>query len=82
MPKWLSNDLKCPPRSTRVPASAVTRHLQHCDCSPDVARSRFEVLFSSLNKRLLRILEALCIKRLCPDLRIQKEHVLSLLLPW
>ena len=82
VPKWLSHASKCPPRSSRIPGSAITRHLQACDCPPEVARSRFKVLYSSLNKRLLRILEALCIKRLCPDLCVQKEHVLSLLLPW
>ena len=44
VPQWLSNDLKCPPRSTRIPSSAITRHLQVCSCSPDVARSHFFVL--------------------------------------
>ena len=82
VPKWLSNDLKCPPRSTRIPASAVTRHLQVCDFPAEAARSRFKVLFSSRRSQILKFLEALCIKRFAPDLCIQKEHVVSLLLPW
>jgi hypothetical protein len=82
VPKWLASDLKCPPRSTRIPASAITRHLQVCDCPADVARSRFSVLFSARHCMSLRFLEALAIKRFAPDLCVQKEHVLSLNLPW
>jgi hypothetical protein len=82
VPKWLSSDHKCPPRSTRIPASAVTRHLQVCDFPAEAARSRFKVVFSARRTSLLRIIEALCIKRFAPDLCIQKEHVVSLLLPW
>jgi hypothetical protein len=82
VPKWISNDLRCPPRSTRIPDSAITRHLQVCDSSFDAARTNFKVLFSSPKMNTLKILEALCIKRFSPDLCVQKEHVLSLLLPW
>ena len=56
--------------------------LQVCDCSTDVARSRFKILFSARFNSILRILEALSIKRFAPDLCVQKEHVLSLILPW
>ena len=73
VPKWLSNDLKWPLRSTRVPSSAVIGHLQVCDCPVDVARSRFKVLFSARFSSILRILEALSIKRLAPDLCVEKE---------
>ena len=43
------------------------------DCPPDVVRSRFKVLFSSFNKRLLRLLEVLCIAFLIPvaGIRVQ-----------
>ena len=82
VPKWLSSVQKCPPRSTRIPESAVTRHLQVCDCPFDVARASFKVLFSSRFMNTLKILEALTIKRSAPDLCVQKEHVLSLFLPW
>ena len=82
VPKWLSNDPKKPPRSKRSPDSAVTRHLQVCTCSFDSARRNFKVLFSAAHTNALRILEAITIKRLSPDLCIQKEHVLALALPW
>ena len=82
VPKWLAGETKCPPRSSRVPPSAITRHLQVCSCPSIVARTRFKVLYRSVNNHILRILEALCIKYSSPDLCVQKEHVLELMLPW
>lgn len=82
VPKWLANEMKCPPRSSRIPTSAITRHLQICDCPSTVARTRFKTLYRSDSGYILRILEALSIKRFSPDLCVQKEHVLMLVLPW
>ena len=75
VPKWLANELKCPPRSNRTPASAVTRHLQVCDCPSVVARTRFKVLYRSESDFMLRILEALTIKHTSSDLCVQETSV-------
>lgn len=82
VPKWLEKTTKCPPRSTRIPTSAITRHLQVCTSCPSTARSRFKVVYRSEYDSVLRILEALSIHHLSPDLCVQKEHVMSLQLPW
>lgn len=83
VPRWLERPTKCPPRSTRTPNSAVTRHLQVCSVA-DVraASSYFSVLYSCADFSLLCTLESMCILRFKPDLCIQKEYVKCLILPW
>lgn len=82
VPQWLHSESKKPPRSRKPPQSAVTRHLQVCDNPASCAKTSFRVIHRHQNVTHLRILEALAIKRESPDLCIQKDFVLSLILPW
>ena len=76
IPKWLLQG------QVRQPRSAITSHLLECDCDRPALRDRFSVVSRARSDRLLRILEALFIKRFKPNLCTQKDHVLDLLLPW
>jgi len=76
IPKWF-----CDGRSG-ISRSAITEHLLSCSSIPDDPMSKFQVVCQAYNNRILRILEALYIKRDCPDLCKQKDHVINLRLPW
>ena len=82
IPQWLNTVEKKPPRSKKSPQSSIAKHLQTCTTTAQQARSSFKVLFKHPSPRQLRILEALVIKRNKPDLCAQKDHLLTLLLPW
>ena len=81
LPKYLSNvndNL-----SSRKPKSSIAKHLISCNigrfnCNID----SFQIIAFSNRFLLLNILEALYINSLRPDLCIQKELVLNLILPW
>ena len=53
-----------------------------CDHVPNDPTINFTILCKAYDDRILRILEALFIKRDCPILCKQKEHVINLRLPW
>ena len=82
VPRWIFSEARCPPRSTRVPTSAITRHLQVCTADVADAHTRFKVLYRSQYYLRLRVLEALAIKYYKPQLCTQKDFILSLSLPW
>ena len=83
VPRWLGNDIRIPPRSTGTPDSAVTRHFQiFSTIQPLTASQKFSVVHRSDHFNKLRILEAINIKRLGPDLCTQKDHVMTLEPPW
>ena len=82
LPQWLHSTARRPPRSTRLPQSAITRHLQTCTSDPKDAQSNFKILHRPHSQLALDILEALVIKRTVPELCQQKERLLSLVLPW
>ena len=82
IPKWLLDGHSRPPRSGLLPHSAVTRHLISNDCDRVNVRQRFSVLFSSQSSFILKLLESLAIKRFSPDLCVQKDFVIDLMLPW
>ena len=82
LPRWLNSTARRPPRSTRPPQSAITRHLQTCAADPTLAHKNFKILYRPRSQLLLDILEALVIRRTAPPLCQQKEHLLTLLLPW
>lgn len=76
VPRWLLNGEQRPKTS-----SAIARHLQRC--SPTIPpRSCFRVMKRCRGRARLCVLEALIIKKVQPDLCIQKETVINLLLPW
>ena len=76
VPKWLINNASG--RST----SAITTHALECDAPRGSLREKFTIVYRARNDRLLRIVEALSIKRYQPILCRQKDHVIDLLLPW
>ena len=77
VPKWLIQGQQGRSRS------AVTSHLLECNFLNSVDLSQnFSVVCCARNDRLLRILEALHIKRFRPDLCKQKDLIIDLLLPW
>ena len=82
VPRWLATAVRRPPRSTRPPDSAITRHLQNCEADPTAAHEHFSVMHRSGNVFKLQALEAISIKFYQPDLCIQKDHVMTLQLPW
>ncbi|VDP55692.1 unnamed protein product [Schistosoma margrebowiei] len=61
--------------------SAIARHLLDTGHEVDMLKS-FKVINKQSNSNLLKFAEALAIKRLKPDLCIQKETVINLSLPW
>ena len=77
IPKWLIQGQQGQSRS------AITSHLLECNTvrSEDL-RKNFSVVCTARNDRLLRILEALHIKRFSPDLCKQKDLLIDLGLPW
>ena len=76
IPRWLQRNLqgRC--------NSAITEHVLACDCDRSTLHSRFTILARCRSTLLLRITEALFIKRNAPNLCKQKENVLDLHLPW
>ena len=62
--------------------SAISSHVLQCNCLRKNLRDHFSVIFRARNEQILRILEALSIKLFKPNLCMQKEHVMALLLPW
>lgn len=76
VPKWLLEGRR------GVSRSAITEHLQTCNFDPSSVFNNFRIICRCRHDRLMRILEALFIKRDCPILCRQKEHVANLCLPW
>ncbi len=76
IPKWFMDG------RSGISRSAITEHLLSCSSIPDKPLDQFQILCRASTDRILRILEALFIKRDCPDLCKQKEHVMNLRLPW
>jgi hypothetical protein len=76
VPKWL--------RSGRsgMCRTAISEHLLQCDCDRGSALKRFQIIARCQHERLMRILEALFIRRDRPALCKQKTHVMDLRLPW
>ena len=76
IPRWLERGLqgRC--------NSAITEHVLDCDCDRSNLLSRFTILARCRSTLLLRITEALFIRRNEPNLCKQKENVLDLHLPW
>ncbi|CAH8489333.1 unnamed protein product [Schistosoma haematobium] len=70
-------------RSNRLKAfsSAVARHLLDTGHEVNILKS-FKVINKQSNSNLLKFAEAIAIKRLKPDLCIQKETVINLSLSW
>ena len=82
IPKWILK-VGMRPRSAAEPNSAISRHVLKCNFF-DKSRapfSYFSILYCSRNARLLKILEALTIKRLFPSLCVQKD-TFELRLSW
>ena len=75
VPKWLREG-----RSDTC-QTAIAEHLLECDSNRANAWTRFEVIARCQQERLMRILEALFIKRDRPILCKQKTHVMDLRLP-
>ncbi|CAH8649406.1 unnamed protein product [Schistosoma intercalatum] len=61
--------------------SAVARHHLDTGHEVDILKS-FRVINKQSNSNLLKFAEAIAIKRLKPDLCIQKETIINLSLPW
>jgi hypothetical protein len=76
VPKWLLEG------RTGQAKSAITEHLQTCNFDPSCVFKSFSVVCRCRHDRLMRILEALFIKRDKPLLCRQKDHVIDLRLPW
>jgi hypothetical protein len=75
LPKWLFSS------ANKQPRTAITKHLvdtMHTNGSPD----SFSVISIQRNARLLRFAEAVAIRRMKPELCVQKDMVQSLALPW
>lgn len=84
LPRWLLAGSNQRPRSTALPASAITRHVISCqqfDRSKP-ADHNFKVVTKSRHPALLPLLEATHIVTHQPDLCSQKDFVFSLALPW
>jgi hypothetical protein len=75
LPQWLLKG------ENRTPRSSIGKHLLDTGhhIIPDQA---FRVINQQRTGRLLRIAEAVAIRRLQPVLCVQKEMVVELLLPW
>lgn len=76
VPKWLLDG------RTGKSNSAITDHLKTCNFDRTSVFSNFSIVCRCRHDRLLRILEALFIKRDQPLLCRQKDHVINLRLPW
>ena len=76
IPRWLERGLHGQCRSS------ITEHVLDCDCDRSSLMSSFSVVCRARNDPLLRILEALFIKRDRPNLCRQKDYVTDLRLPW
>ena len=76
IPKWL--EMGRPGRCH----SSISEHLLACTNCPPAPRDRFTIVAQGRNQRVLRILEALFIKRDQPSLCKQKDYVIDLALPW
>nr|CAH8822876.1 unnamed protein product [Trichobilharzia regenti] len=68
-------------KGTNALNSAITRHLLDTGHEVDVEKS-FKIINKQNSSILLKFAEAISIKRLKPDLCVQKEAVISLSLPW
>ena len=84
LPKWLLQGKKQRPRSDRQPNSAITRHALCCVANngDNNLVSCFKIIHKAKNAFLLKILEALEIKRRKPTLCVQKEDLFELKIPW
>ena len=76
IPKWL--EMGRPGKSS----SSIADHLLACNSCPPAPRDQFTIVAQGRHQRLLRILEALFIKRDQPSLCKQKDYVINLELPW
>ena len=76
IPKWLEmgRQGKC--------SSSISEHLLACNSCPPAPRDQFVIVAQGRHQRLLRIMEALFIKRDQPTLCKQKDYVINLELPW
>ena len=61
--------------------SSITKHLIDTGHKVDITKS-FKIINRQNSSILLKFAEAISIKRLKPDLCVQKETVISLSLPW
>jgi len=76
IPRWFLNG------HLGISRSAITEHVLSCCSVPNDPISKFEIVCHAYNDRILRILEALFIRRDNPNLCKQKDHVINLRLPW
>ena len=76
VPKWLREGRR------GTCQSAISEHLLECSWDRTDLLTRFKVIARCRHDRLMRILEALFIKRDQPILCRQKTHVMDLRLPW
>jgi hypothetical protein len=76
IPRWLERGLsgQC--------HSSITEHILACNCDRENLLSNFSILVHARNELLLKILEALFIRRDRPNLCRQKDFVTELCLPW
>ena len=66
---------------SKLPTSAIGRHI--LDSGHVVDRNQsFKIIARMKNSQLLRFAEASAIRRIKPDLCVQKEFVVHLALPW
>ena len=87
LPKWVTDHVnghattnQYSDQTRRLPASAIARHvLENHGLN---FTHEFSVVFSHQNKRILQYAEALIIKRLKPELCVQKDLFVKLALPW
>nr|CAH8867638.1 unnamed protein product [Trichobilharzia regenti]CAH8868788.1 unnamed protein product [Trichobilharzia regenti] len=68
-------------KGTNSYSSAITRHLLDTGHEVEIEKS-FKIINRQRSSILLKFAEAISIKRLKPDLCVQKESVISLSLPW
>ena len=68
-------------QGSRALNSAIARHLLDTGHSIDISHA-FKIISKQRSTTALRFAEAIAIKKLKPDLCIQKETVINLLLPW
>jgi hypothetical protein len=74
LPRWLFT------ANRKQPKSSITKHLLDTNCTATL--NAFQVISRQSKPNVLRWAEAVAIRRLKPDLCVQKEMVLTLALPW
>ena len=85
VPRWVERHLMSQidnvNRANRTAASSIARHLIESSHQVDL-ESAFSVVYRATKSRDLKIVEAVAISRLKPELCVQKKLFVTLRLPW